>query len=102
MPAGECSRGKEHGRSQSSKRGPVQVTGKGFLEEDGEAKGEEVEEGVPGSCAACAKVLRQSQLCTGKLQPALQTGTGYVDGTSKGGPEESPHGPALGQPPVKW
>ena len=69
---------------------------------DGEAKGEEVVEGVPGSCAACAKVLRQSQLCTGKLQPALQTGTGYVDGTSKGGPEEGPHGPALGHPPVKW
>lgn len=59
VPAGECSRGKEHGRSQSRKRGPIQVTGKGFLEEDGEAKGEEVAEGVPGSCAARAKVLRQ-------------------------------------------
>ena len=45
VPAGECSRGKEHGRSQSRKRGPIQVTGKGFLEEDGEAKGEEVETG---------------------------------------------------------
>lgn len=49
VPAGECSRGKEHGRSQRNKRGPVQVTRKGFLEEDAEARGEEVAEGVPGS-----------------------------------------------------
>ena len=49
MPAGECSSGQEHGRSQSSKRGPIQVTGKGFLEEAAEAKGEEVAEGAPGS-----------------------------------------------------
>lgn len=49
MPAGESSSGKEHGRSQSSKRRPIQVTAKSFLEEDEEAKGEEVAEGVPGS-----------------------------------------------------
>ena len=59
MPAGECSRGQEHRRSQSSKRGPVQVTGKGFLEEAAEARGEEVAKGAPGSWTARAKVLRQ-------------------------------------------
>ena len=93
MQSGECSEGKEPRSGWSCKRGPLRLqeaAGKGFLEEEWRSKSLRGGGGRGSKQvnSMCKGPEAESQLYTGELEPALQTGTCYMDGIPKGGPEE--------------